>query len=129
MTDDALARRGTREVLEDHLRLRRDGNLEADVERNYATDVQVVSLMTRGRGHDCLRAMAGELEETCPTNGYDCDELIVEGSVGMLVWSARCPDGRIAEAVDSFVVERGRITVQTVHYHLRRKVEDDEPTG
>lgn len=31
--------RSTREVLEDHLRLRREGDLEEDLARNYAEDV------------------------------------------------------------------------------------------
>lgn len=117
--DEDLRRRSPREVLEDHLALRKANDLDEDIRRNYDPDVILLSLTAGRRGHDGVREMAAELQRDCAGNDYDYDEVLVNGDVGMLVWSARCPQGSISDGTDSYIVRDGRIAVQTVHYHVR----------
>lgn len=58
---DDLARRTTQEVLDDHLRLATEGDLDADIERNCAADI--VMLTGRGifEGHDGVRDDTGNV--------------------------------------------------------------------
>jgi hypothetical protein len=118
--DAALSARSPREVLEDHLALRKASKLDDDIRRNYDADVVLLSLTASRRGHDGVREMADELQRDCAGNDYEYDEVLVNDDVGMLVWSARCPQGTITDGTDSFVVRNGRIAVQTIHYHVRR---------
>lgn len=117
--DEGLRSRSTREVLEDHLALRREARLEDDLRRNYHPDVVCLSLVAGRRGHDGVREQAAELKRSCSGNGYRYDDVLVEGDVGMLVWSATCPEGEISDGTDSFVVRDGYIVAHTVHYHVR----------
>jgi hypothetical protein len=117
--EDELGARSPREVLEDHLALRMANELEDDIRRNYDPEVILLSLTAARRGHDGVRQMAAELQRDCAGNDYEYDEVLVNDDVGMLVWSARCPQGTITDGTDSFVVRDGRIAVQTVHYHVR----------
>lgn len=125
--DDALRKRSTREVLEDHLQLRRARRLEDDIARNYDPDVVLLSLTAARRGLDGVREMAAELQRDCAGNEYRYDEVVLNGDVGMLVWSATCPGGQIRDGTDSYLVRDGRIAVQTIHYHVRPIAEAREP--
>jgi hypothetical protein len=121
MTDEAALRaRSPREVLEDHLALRKGSNLDDDIRRNYDPEVVLLSLTAARHGHRGVREMADELQRDCAGNDYEYDEVLVNDEVGMLVWSARCPEGTITDGTDSYVVRDGRIAVQTIHYHVRR---------
>jgi hypothetical protein len=121
MTDEAALRaRSPREVLEDHLALRKGSNLDDDIRRNYDREVVLLSLTAARHGHAGVREMADELQRDCAGNDYEYDEIRVNDEVGMLVWSARCPEGTINDGTDSYIVRDGRIAVQTVHYHVRR---------
>lgn len=118
-TADELRHRSPRQVLEDHLALRRAGRLEEDLERNYDPEVILLSLTGGRHGLDGVREMASELRRDCAGHDYRYDEVLINGNVGMLVWSATCPEGAIRDGSDSYLVRDGRIVVQTVHYHVR----------
>lgn len=114
--DRAGPSRSTREVLESHLALRREQDLEADLRANYSPAVVVLSAEGINRGHDALRMTARILRGYVPEAGYDYHELLVDGEYGLLTWSARAEDLRIHDGADSFVVRDGRIVMQTIHY-------------
>ena len=90
--------RDTREVIEDHLRRRLEGDVDGDIEHNYAEDVVAVSLETRGVGLDAIRGMADYLARAMPDARFEMDELIVEGRGAMEVWSGRSERGVVGRA-------------------------------
>lgn len=110
--------RDTRAVLDDHLRLRRAGDLEADLDRNYHPDVSCLSLTGGRHGHDGVRAMAAELEGDLPDATFDYEELVVDGEFGLLGWTGGGQGTEVLEGADAFVVRDGWIVAQIVHYHV-----------
>ncbi len=108
--------RGTEHVLEDHLRLRKQGDLDADLERNYHPGVVTISAEGVHHGHEAVRHLAGILRFYAPDGRYRYHWLRTDGDIGMLRWSAlddRCP---VHDGADTFVVRDGRIVAQTIHY-------------
>ncbi|MDY7088527.1 MAG: hypothetical protein SYR96_25915 [Actinomycetota bacterium] len=58
--------RGTRDVLDAHLRRRKAGELEADIRENYHPDVILLSAEGMHHGPDGVRALAGVLRRYLP---------------------------------------------------------------
>jgi hypothetical protein len=120
-------RRSTRDVLEDHLRLRRQGfgKVEEDIARNYAEDVVLLTGFGVFRGHEGVRRSAQILREQLPCTRYQYRTKLVNGEMAFLEWSARCPTAVVEEGADSFLIRDGRIVVQTIHYTVHRLQESD----
>ena len=118
MAAQELNGRSTREVLEDHLRQRRTGRLEADLDRNYAADIVTLSAEGVHHGHDAIRSLAAVLRGYLPEGDYKYRSLLVHGEVGMLQWTGRSAENntKVDDGVDTYVVRNGRIAVQTIHY-------------
>jgi hypothetical protein len=116
-----LAMRSTQEVYEDHLRLANEGDIEGDLERNVAEDV--VMLTGRGvfRGHDGVRELARQLMEEIPSGRWTYVTRLFEGPMAFLEWTVDEGPFRIRDGADSYLVEDGKIRMQTIHY----TVEDD----
>ena len=116
--DTTLTDRGTRDVLDDHLRRRQAGDLEGDLRENYHPDVVLLSAEGVHHGTDGVRALAGVLRRYLPDGDYRYRQVLTRGEVGMLVWSGRCADTdtEVHDGVDSYVVQEGRIVAQTIHY-------------
>ncbi len=109
--------RSTREVLESHLALRRDGDLEGDLATNYTEDVVMLSCGEGvKRGHDGVRKLADILGTYVGHGEFEYHELVVDGPYGMLRWTAHAPDAKVPDGTDSFVVEDGQIVAQTIAY-------------
>lgn len=111
--------RPTEDVLSDHLRSRQAGDLEGDLARNY--DPRVVLLSAEGvhRGHDGVRTLAGVLHSYVPAGRYDYGQILCEGDVGLLQWTAESDEVEVHDGADSYVVRDGRIVAQTIHYSTR----------
>ena len=116
-----LAARTTREVYEDHLRLADTNDLEGDLERNVAEDV--VMLTGRGvfRGHDGVRELARQLLTEIPIGRWTYVTRLFEGPMAFLEWTVDEGPFRIRDGADSYLIEGGKIRMQTIHY----TVEDD----
>ncbi|MDT0276140.1 nuclear transport factor 2 family protein [Blastococcus goldschmidtiae] len=115
----ALCPRGSEEVLADHLRLRRSGDLEEDLRRNY--DPQVVILTARQvfRGHDGVRGSAHRLWKALGDGGsYSYVYALADDRVALLEWSGSKESVRVRSGVDSHLIEEGCIRVQTIHYRV-----------
>ena len=107
----------TSEVLESHLRLREEGDLEADIERNYHPEVTMLTPLGAFHGHDGVRECASQLYEAIQDpNSYEYSSIVCDDRVALLEWSAASGDMRITDGVDTFVIEDGLIRVQTIRY-------------
>lgn len=115
---DDLARRTTQEVLDDHLRLATEGDLDADIERNCAADI--VMLTGRGifEGHDGVRELARQLMEEVPSGEWRYLQRLVAGRMAFLEWTVEAGPFRVPDGADSYLIENGRIQAQTIHYTL-----------
>jgi hypothetical protein len=116
--------RSTREVLESHLALREQGDLEGDLGRNYADDVVLLS-WGEGvhRGKDGVRELATVLRTYLPEGEYSYGLLLVADEYGLLQWSGSGAGTVVHDGADSFVVRDGRIVAQTIHYATDRAAE------
>lgn len=119
-TED-LSKRSTQEVYDDHLRLADDNDIEADLARNVAEDV--VMLTGRGvfRGHDGVRELARQLLDEIPSGRWTYLTRLFEGPMAFLEWTVDEGPFRIRDGADSYLVQDGKIRMQTIHY----TVEDD----
>jgi hypothetical protein len=114
---ERLDRRSTREVLEDHLRLRAAGNLEADLRRNISPEIAVLTRTGPWRGHDAVRAQAEALARYTGHNGYRYDALVVASEMGYLEWRANGHgEMKIEHGADAYVVRDGKIVGQSIYY-------------
>lgn len=107
-------------MLDDHLRESKVGTIDADLARNYAKDLVVLTGHGVYRGHDGLRELQRLLSQELPGATFDYQTRLVEGEVGFLEWSARSASATVEDGADSYVIRRGRIVAQTIHYTVKR---------
>lgn len=116
-SDDDLRRRNAQQVLDDHLRLRQEGDLEGDLRRNYAEDVVVLTSRDTARGHDGVRSFARLLYEAVSEwERFEYHSQLADDRVALLEWSADADAHSIRDGVDSFLIENGKIRAQTIRY-------------
>ena len=113
-----LSQRSTKDVLNDHLECRMKGDVEADIERNYAPDVIVLTAKGMKRGHQAVRDFSKILQEHVPPD-YDIPLKLAEGPYAFIEWRAREPGRSVEDGADSFVVQDGKIVFQSIHYTLQ----------
>lgn len=113
--------RSTHEVLESHLAYRRAGELEADLARNHADDVVLLS-WGEGveHGKEGVRRLAGILGSSVEAGTSTYDRLVVDDAYGMLHWRARDGGTDVRDGADSYVVRDGVIVAQTIAYAVDR---------
>lgn len=111
--------RTAEEVFKDHLRLRLEGKLEEDLERNYAKDVVLLTVNSKLRGHDALRESAARLSAQLPDAEFTFRATQVSGPYALLVWSAESDRFDAVEGSDTFVIVDDKIVLHTIHYGLR----------
>jgi hypothetical protein len=110
-------RNDCRAVLDDHLACRERGDLEADLERNYAEDVVVLTPTGCFQGHDGVRESARLLYEAVSNeDGYEYTSIVTDERVALLEWCCQSDDMTITDGVDTFLIEDGRIKAQTIRY-------------
>lgn len=112
-----MATRASEEVLKDHLRLREHGNLEQDIRRNYAPDVVLLTPTGSFHGHNGVRESAQLLYEAIKDpDSYEYESIVCDDRVALLEWSAQTEEMKISDGVDTFLIEDGKILVQTIRY-------------
>ncbi len=126
---DDLSRRTAREVLDDHLDIANQWGgesferiLEEDIRRNVSEDI--VILINRGifRGHEGVRELARMLAEELPEHrAFGYDHVSAEGRMALLEWTYEDDHVRVADGVDSYLIEDGKIVGQTIHYTVETK--------
>jgi hypothetical protein len=111
--------RSTKDVLDDHLRESRSGAVEADLQRNYAEDLVVLTREGVCRGHGGLRRLADRLRKELPDSEFEYHALVVDGEIAFLEWSGRGGTAYVDDGVDTYVVRDGRIVAQSIHYTVK----------
>ena len=115
--------RSTSDVLEDHLRLRVEGDLETDLQRNYSESVVLLTVNSNAEGHDAMRMSAHRLAEQLPNGRFEFLAKQVNGPYALLVWRATSDHLAAIDGADSFLISDGKIQMQTIHYQLSRSLE------
>jgi hypothetical protein len=111
--------RTTREVFEDHLALALKGEVETDIERNFAPDCVLLTSDGEFRGHQGIREAARALFAKLPGTDYEYTNTMVAGELAFLEWRGRSARARVDDGADSFIVRQGRIVYMTAHYTVR----------
>jgi hypothetical protein len=111
--------RSAAQVLEDHLRLRQAGELDTDLEQNYAADV--ILLCDRGpfQGRDAVRKSGDDLKAQLPDGRFEYVVKYVTGEYAYVQWTADSATNRIEDGADTFVIRNGRIPMQSIFYRLK----------
>jgi hypothetical protein len=125
-----LISRTAQEVLDDHLGLAEnwggdvgfEHGLEEDLRRNTSEDI--VILINRGtfHGHEGVRKLAHMLGEELPEHhSFEYTYRAVEGRMAFLEWTYEDEDVRVRDGVDSYLIEKGKIVAQTIHYTVEQR--------
>jgi len=104
--------RTTRDALEDHLRLRQAGNLDADLDRNHAPDEVVLFHFGVFHGPGGVRGAARLLGEPLPPGTHHHQNVLDAREIGFLEWSATAEGAHVS---GSYQVRDGRIVAQAIH--------------
>lgn len=113
-----MAIRSTREVLEDHLRLRRVGDLETDLARNYAAGVVLLCQFGIFRGSEQVRAAAERIGLLLPKARFADLASHVDGEMAFLEWAAEADGVQVLDGADSYLIRNGLIRAQTIYHAL-----------
>jgi len=120
MIDD-LRRRSATEVFEDHLRLAGNHEFEKDIKRNVSPDIIILERRGVFRGREGATELARLLEKELPNAPYSYTNRLIEGRVAFLEWTSEATHARVRDGADSFIIENGWITAQTIHYTVEAK--------
>lgn len=117
-----MIQRTTRQVLDDHLALAQQGDLETDIARNF--DPQCVLMTTYGNfhGHAGVREAAHLLERRIGRSGYSYLHEECHDQLAFLEWTADTERAKIPDGADSYWIRDGKIRAMTIHYSVREKV-------
>jgi hypothetical protein len=115
------ATRTTWEVFEDHLTTAATGDVEADIARNYAPDVVLLTGIGVLHGHDGVRRSRSVLRDDVGDATYEYVTKLVDREAAFLEWRAQTDAIEIDDGADSFVIRDGLIRIQTIHYSVRHR--------
>jgi hypothetical protein len=114
-----LMTRTTTDVLQDHLVKRLVGDVDGDIAANFADDILILSSFGVFKGRDGVRESAATLQRLVGEAVFHYNRTLIEGDYGFLDWSAESDHTVVRDGADSFVVEGGKIVLQTIHYTVR----------
>lgn len=108
------------EVFNDHLRLSEMGDFEADLRRNFSTDIVVLMENKIHRGHEAVRELARRLLRELPNGKYQNTTILLDEEMGMLEWKAQSEKTEVRDGVDSYLFRDGKIIAQTIRYTVTK---------
>jgi ketosteroid isomerase-like protein len=112
--------RTPQEVFAHHGQALAAGDLDGIV-ADYADDSVVITSAGAARGKDDIRKVFVRLLDDLPNAAWDLKNLVFDGNVLFLEWSADAASNRVDDGVDTFVFRDGMIWAQTVRYTPQAK--------
>lgn len=106
----------TTATIHSHLMKRLEGDLEGDIKANFSPDVIILSCYGVFKGHNGVRRSAAKLAKDIGEAEFAYNHTQIEGKFALLEWSTRNGKRPVKDGADSFVVEDGKIVLQTIHY-------------
>ncbi|MFN6945518.1 MAG: nuclear transport factor 2 family protein [Cytophagaceae bacterium] len=113
--------RTAKEVLDNHLELAKSGSVEEDLKTNYSDEVIILSTYGLYKGRKGAQELAEILNEELPEAIFEYKNVLIEGEVGFLEWTASSKTSEVKDGADSYVIRNGRIIAQTIHYTVKKK--------
>lgn len=113
---DREAGRSAGEVFESHLEHRQSGDLEGDLQLNYAPDVVMLTMEGVFHGRDGVRENARRLAFYFPKTRFAFPVKWVSDRFAFLEWRAERDGAKTVDGSDTFVIENGLIVCQSVRY-------------
>jgi hypothetical protein len=111
--------RTIQEVLQDHLTLAVIGDVDTDLERNFADDCVLLTSFGVFKGKAGARAAARLLADQLPHARFDYRTELWDGELAFLEWTADSDRARVDDGADSYLIRNGRIEAMTIHYTVR----------
>jgi hypothetical protein len=109
--------RSSRQVLDDHLRRAAAWDFETDLAANFSEDIVLLTSYGIFRGLSGVREKVQLLAEHLPGGRWTYQNIMVEGEMGFLEWTAVADNGaRVEDGADSYLIRNGRIRAMTIHY-------------
>jgi hypothetical protein len=115
--------RTAREVFEDHLALAQAGDVETDIDRNFAPDCILLTSEGVFEGREGVRRAAALLSAHLPGARFRYLTRIVVDEIAFLEWTGDSDRAVVRDGADSFVIRDGLIRYMTAHYTVERRSE------
>jgi len=116
-----MQNRTTQEVLEDHLDLAQDNDVDTDIDRNFDPDCVLMTSFGDFCGHAGVREAAELLARQIGPAKYDCTNQRWHEELAFLEWKADTDKASISDGADSYWIRNGRIRAMTIHYSVQDK--------
>ncbi|GAB2765832.1 nuclear transport factor 2 family protein [Salinimicrobium soli] len=113
-----LEKRSPREVFQDHLQLAQKGELEKDLERNYAPDSVLLTNYGVFHGRKGIKEAAELLKKQLPGGNYNYKLKLCHDEICFLHWTGKSEISLIPDGADSYHIKNGKIKVQTIYYSV-----------
>jgi hypothetical protein len=121
--------RPTEQVFEDHLALAQAGDVETDLNRNFAPDVVLLTSYGVFHGHEGCRKAAELLDVQIGKTQYTYRTKLFHGELAFLEWSASTDLASVEDGADSYLIKAGRIHVMAIHYTVTPRHKSKRASG
>lgn len=116
-----MTQRSTEQVFLDHLARAQKGDVEGDIQHNFAPTCVLLTTYGTFRGHEGVREAAALLERQLGPATYTYKKQVWEGELAFLEWTADTARASVPDGADSFLIRDGRIVAMTIHYTVNEK--------
>lgn len=117
MTENTIGTKSTKAVIDRHNAVVAAGDLDAIVD-DYSADAVILTPGGVRTGHSGVREFFEEILERLAGMDLEIINTRSSGDYLFLEWVGRSPEKTVSDGVDTFVVENGKIALQSVRYTL-----------
>ncbi|MFG2821439.1 nuclear transport factor 2 family protein [Kitasatospora sp. NPDC048365] len=122
-----MTTRTPQDVFADHGRRLATADLDL-IAGNYTEDAVLITPAGTYAGHDGVREVIGQLLADLPDAEWQLTPQFA-GDLLFLRWTAVTGSHRVTDGTDTFVFRDGRISAQTVRYHLTDRTDLTDRTA